>query len=299
MAMNEAERKAARKRSYLLWYAKKHGKPAPTEAELAAKCGGRAAQNRAAPKARPAPKVQARPARPSKADRPQRLAKPGKDLAAVVLKRAEKAVKKNAKAFAAVKALTKDAAEILRDAFKADPVRLAEKVAKTLAKVGVRFAPDPADPTRMTATVFAGAKAFRGPKPQAPAEPAAEPAPADPDEAAAVEAAQAAEDEDVGEGVETPVDPADLDAIAAGGEASAGGRDPAEPDPDDEEDEGDGVDEEDDEEDDDEEDDEELSDEEREERAERRRQREADADLEGRADMFGEMEKADVDFGEQ
>jgi len=235
MAMSEAERKAAKAAAYKRWYEKKHGKAAVNKA------------------AKPAKKVELKKA--AKETKP----KAEKDPSGPILKAADKLVKKNAKAVSQVKALMKDVAVVLADAFKTENEKLVASVLKTLGRgLSIQVDPQTLEPegkAKKVVRLDVGAKLFRVPKRKP-----------DPDfvsEAAAVEgiSVPAAEPDDDGEGDE------DLD--------------------DEETDEDEDVDEDD------------LDDEEKEARAERRRRREEEEELAGRAETMAEFDAQEAEWGEQ
>lgn len=282
MAMSEAERSAARKEAYKRWYAKKRGKAAVNKAAKPAK------------PAKPAKKVELK--KTVRGTKPKAV-KAEKDPSCPILEAADKLVKKNAKAVNQVKALMKDAAVVLADAFKTENEKLIASVLKTLGR-GLSIQVDPQTPAypdgkaKKVVRLDVGAKLFRVPKRKA-----------DPDfvsEAAAVEGIAIPTAEPDTEAEEEPkevlVDPATAEKLRENPDKAPDILSEGESDEDEDEDKDLDA-EETDEDDDVDEDD--LDDEEKEARAERHRRREEEDELEGRAEAMAEFDAQGAEWGEQ
>jgi len=281
MAMSEAERKAAKKAAYLRWYAKKHGKAAVNKAAKPVK------------PAKPAKKVELKKA--VKETKPKAV-KAEKDPSGLILKAVDKLVKKNVKAVNQVKALMKDVAVVLADAFKTENEKLIASVLKTLGRgLSIQVDPQTLEPegkAKKVVRLDVGAKLFRVPKRKA-----------DPDfvsEAAAVEGIAIPTAEPDAEAEEEPkevlVDPATAEKLRENPDKAPDILSEGESDEDEDEDEDLDA-EETDEDDDVDEDD--LDDAEKEARAERRRRREEEDELEGRAEAMAEFDAQEAEWGEQ
>lgn len=211
MAMTPEERRAARNAASRRWYlAHKAAKAASNKA------GQKQAKQAAKPKAR---KAEAKPAKPQNGG---------------LAKRLDKFVEKGTKAADAFKALVKDAAVLIAEAYKSGDEKLVARACRAFGrKLSLEVAPCPDDGKAML-SVSIGAKVFRVPKAQKAEQPAATPAAAPKAEAKHASLAPDGEEEKA-ETVVT-VDPATLAGIEEG-TVAAPAAEPADEDEDEDEDE--------------------------------------------------------------